>query len=176
MEDVKVFPTTASRLSIFFADQLQDVLNAEKKIYELWPRLQDAAHLPELRQAFYDYHALIQKELIRLEGIFTIMDMAPENREPAAIGGLLEEAGLIIDKTAIGTHTRDAAIIIAVQKIGHYKIATYGSLDQLATTLGMEQISNLLGQSLQDEKNNDILLSGIADKKINWLAEIEPGL
>ena len=27
---------------------------------------------------------------------------------------------------------------------------------------------------LQEEKDNDLLLSDFADKRINWLAEIEP--
>jgi ferritin-like metal-binding protein YciE len=60
-----------------------------------------------------------------------------------------------------------------VQKIAHYKIATYGSLEQLATTLGMEDINLLLLHSLREEKDFDRLLSDMAEKRINWLAETE---
>ena len=109
-----------------------------------------------------------------MEGIFTILNIPAGDGKAEATEALLAEAKTIVGKTADGSHTRDAAIIIAVQKMGHYKIATYGSLQQLATTLGMEDVTNLLSQSLQEEKENDLLLSDIADKKINWLAEIEP--
>jgi len=173
MNDEKISALSDSRLSDFFIDQVNEIFHAEKRIYETWPRFQNAAQAPSLKESFEEYCQQLKKQLIRLEGIFTILNVTPGERNPEAIEGLLREADTVIDKTSEGSHTRDAAIIVALQKIGHYKIATYGSLQQIASTLGMEDISNLLGQSLQEEKNSDFLFSGIADKKINWLAEIE---
>ncbi|HET6993345.1 MAG TPA: DUF892 family protein [Chitinophagaceae bacterium] len=174
MNGEKISALSDSQLSVFFADQVNEIFHAEKRIYAAWPQFKKAAQIPSLRESFEEYSRQLQKQIIRLEGIFTILDIKPDERNPEAIEGLLRETNAVIDKTTEGSHTRDAAIIVAVQKIGHYKIATYGSLQQLASTLGMEDVSNLLSQSLQEEKNSDLLLSGIADKKINWLAEIEP--
>jgi len=171
-EKTSAFPE--SQLSDFFADQLHEIFRSEKRILEAWPHFQNAAHAPDLKKYFEEYFSQLQKAVIRLEGIFTILDIPPADGKAEATEALLAEANTIIGKTTEGSHTRDAAIIIAVQKISHYKIATYGSLQQLATTLGMEDITNLLTQSTQEEKDNDVLLSDIADKKINWLAEIEP--
>ena len=39
--------------------------------------------------------------------------------------------------------TRDAGIIMAAQKVEHYEIATYGSLVQLAKTLGMNDAAEI---------------------------------
>jgi ferritin-like metal-binding protein YciE len=165
---------SSSQLNDFFIDQLNEILHSERKIIRAWPALQDAVCAGVLRQLFQDYYLQVEKEITRLDGIFALLGIAADGRNAQAIEGLLTETNDIIGKTTEGSHTRDAAIIIAVQKIAHYKIATYGSLQQLATTLGMEEISTLLSQSLQEEKENDFRLSEIADKQINWLAEIEP--
>jgi ferritin-like metal-binding protein YciE len=174
MNNEKTSALSESQLSDFFADQLHEIFRSEKRILEALPQLQNAAHASDLKKNLLEYYSQLQKEIIRLEGIFTILDIPATDGKAEATEALLAEANTVIGKTMEGSHTRDAAIIIAVQKIGHYKIATYGSLQQLATTLGMEDITNLLSQSLQEEKDNDVLLSDIADKKINWLAEIEP--
>lgn len=174
MNNEKTSALSDSQLSVFFADQLSEIFHSEKKILEAWPQLQLAVQAPDLKTLFREYYLHVQNEITRLEGIFTILNIPAGDGKAEATEALLAEAKTIVGKTADGSHTRDAAIIIAVQKMGHYKIATYGSLQQLATTLGMEDVTNLLSQSLQEEKENDLLLSDIADKKINWLAEIEP--
>ncbi|MEO5984056.1 MAG: DUF892 family protein, partial [Ferruginibacter sp.] len=135
--------------------------------------LQQAASMDELKKIFSDYLNQVHKQAIRLEEIFNSITFIPEEQPCDAMMGLIKEIKYIIDKTTMGTMTRDAALIIAAQKAGHYKIATYGSLYQLATSLGMEDVTNLLYQSLQEEKDNDLLLSDIADRKVNWLAETE---
>jgi ferritin-like metal-binding protein YciE len=37
---------------------------------------------------------------------------------------------------------------LAAQKVEHYEIATYGGLAQLATTLGLSEIADLLNETL----------------------------
>ncbi len=48
--------------------------------------------------------------------------------------------------------TRDVAIIVACQKVEHYEIATYGSLVQLARTMGNKDVANVLEATLKEEK------------------------
>jgi ferritin-like metal-binding protein YciE len=69
--------------------------------------------------------------------------------------------------------TRDAAIIMAAQKVEHYEIATYGGLVQFAKTLGMDEAADILAQTLQEEKETDQGLTDIAENSINWAAEQE---
>jgi ferritin-like metal-binding protein YciE len=69
--------------------------------------------------------------------------------------------------------TRDAAIIIAAQKVEHYEIAAYGGLVQLAKTIGRSEIADLLAQTLEEEKEADALLSEIAEASINEGAQNE---
>lgn len=87
--------------------------------------------------------------------------------------GLTREADTIVMETQKGTLSRDAGLVMAAQKVEHYEIASYGSLAQLATTLGLEEAKNLLGQTLQEEKDQDERLTQIAVSSINIEAEKE---
>ena len=65
--------------------------------------------------------------------------------------GLVKEAQGVIEDTDDGSATRDVALIIAGQKVEHYEIATYGSLAQLARTMGRDDIAALMQQTLNEE-------------------------
>jgi ferritin-like metal-binding protein YciE len=59
---------------------------------------------------------------------------------------------------------KDAAIIAAAQRVEHYEIAGYGCVKAYATRLGDENAASLLAQTLQEEKQADELLNGIAEQ------------
>jgi ferritin-like metal-binding protein YciE len=84
--------------------------------------------------------------------------------------GLTKEAESVISETQKGSMTRDVGLIMAAQKVEHYEIATYGSLATLAATMGNQQIKQLLGQTLEEEKQTDELLTQIAESHINQQA------
>ncbi len=68
--------------------------------------------------------------------------------------GLVSEGQSIIEDTDEGTATRDVGLILAAQKVEHYEIATYGGLAQLAKTLGRDDIAQILGTTLTEEKGD----------------------
>ena len=82
----------------------------------------------------------------------------------------IKEGARIIEETEEGTGTRDVGLILAAQKVEHYEISTYGGLSQLATTLGLEEVAELLSQTLAEEKQADSLLTEIAENNINYEA------
>jgi len=69
--------------------------------------------------------------------------------------------------------TRDAALIMAAQKVEHYEIATYGGLVQFAITMRKMDISELLDKTLMEEEESDHILTSIAERYINIEAEEE---
>ncbi|HYC87094.1 MAG TPA: DUF892 family protein, partial [Chryseosolibacter sp.] len=75
--------------------------------------------------------------------------------------------------TEEGSSKRSVALIIAAQKIEHYEIATYGGLATLAKTIGNEEIGNILGEILEEEKETDELLTELAENSINLSAVAE---
>ena len=59
---------------------------------------------------------------------------------------------------------KDAALIAAAQRVEHYEMAGYGCVRTYATLLGDSEAADLLEQTLQEEKEADELLGGIAEQ------------
>jgi len=162
-----------SHLEKFFLDQLQDIYYAEQKILQSLPKMKEAATTEELKDAFDDHLHQTQRHVRRLEKVFETIDKKAEGKKCEAIEGISREVENIISETEEGTMTRDAALIIAAQKVEHYEIATYGGLVQLAITMQLHDAADLLDKTLVEEEDTDARLTEIAENDINLGAEHE---
>ena len=162
-----------SLLQELFLDSIKDIYYAENKIIKSLPVLEDACTTEELQEAFSDHRHQTQKHIQRLEKVFTLLNQKPEAKKCEAIEGILKECEAIISETEDGSMTRDAALIMAAQKVEHYEIATYGGLVQFAITMGKKDIAELLDKTLMEEEETDHLLTKIAEWHINIEAEEE---
>ncbi|HEX3935547.1 MAG TPA: ferritin-like domain-containing protein [Puia sp.] len=165
--------TGESHLEKFFLDQLQDIYYAENKITQSLPKMAEAATTGELKEAFEDHLHQTQRHIKRLEKAFESIGKKAEGKKCEAIEGIAREVDNIIDETREGTLTRDAALIIAAQKVEHYEIATYGGLVQLAITMNLHDAADLLDKTLVEEEDTDARLTEIAENEINLRAEHE---
>ncbi|WEK71288.1 MAG: ferritin-like domain-containing protein [Candidatus Chryseobacterium colombiense] len=157
----------------FFVSALKDIYYAENAIVDALEKMQEAATTEELKDAFEDHQLQTKKHISRLEKVFKLIDEKPEKKECEAIKGIIKEGEEIIKSTEDGSMTRDAALIIAAQKVEHYEIATYGGLAQLAITMGHDKAADLLEKTLQEEEETDEDLTEIAETLINFDAEQE---
>ena len=162
-----------SLLEKFFVDQLKDIYYAEQHLVKALPEMINAASSEELEDAFDNHLKQSERHVKRLEKVFKLLNKKPEGKKCEAIEGLTKEAKSIISETKEGSMTRDAALIIAAQKIEHYEIATYGGLVQLAITMDLHQAAELLDKTLQEEEDTDTTLTQIAETSINVKAENE---
>jgi len=160
-------------LKKFFTDMLKDIYWAEAHLVDKLKVMMEAATTDELTDAFEDHLYATQKHKSRLEKVFRLIGEQAEAKKCEAMEGLAREAESIIGETKEGTMTRDAALIIAAQKIEHYEIATYGSLVQIARTIGYEEEADILEQTLWEEEDTDMLLTEIAESDINPMADEE---
>jgi ferritin-like metal-binding protein YciE len=160
-------------LEKFFHDQLKDIYWAEKALLKALPKMQKKCTTDELKQAFQDHATVTKEQASRLEQVFEILGKKAQAKKCEAMDGLIKESEEIIENTEDGTMTRDVALIMAAQKVEHYEIATYGGLVQLAHTLNMSEVAEILEQTLQEEKDADQLLTYIAENDINMEAELE---
>jgi len=156
-----------------FVDMLKDMLWAEKHLVTQLNTMQTVATTYQLQEAFEDHKFATQKHVSRLEKVFKLLGVEPEAKKCDAMEGLTNEANSMIQETKEGTMTRDAALIIAAQKVEHYEIASYGSLVQVARTLGNEEAASILEKTLWEEEDTDQLLTDIAESDINPLADDE---
>jgi ferritin-like metal-binding protein YciE len=160
-------------LQTLFMDSLKDIYYAEKSGVKALPKLAKAATSEELKGAFQKHAEQSNGQVQRLEQIFEQLGKKAQGKKCEAIEGLIKEADGLIKETRKGSKTRDVALIMAAQKMEHYEIATYGSLATLAAQMGQRQAKELLGQTLQEEKDTDVLLTQIAESSINVQAEQE---
>lgn len=157
-------------LQDFFKDEIKDIYWAEKHLLKTLPKMSKAATSEELKTAFNDHLETTKTHVERLEQVFELLDRKPQAKKCDAMEGLTKEGASIIEDTEEGTATRDAALILAAQKVEHYEIATYGGLAQLAHSLQLEEVANLLEQTLAEEKEADVLLTEIAENAVNYEA------
>lgn len=163
----------SSMLEELFVDELKDIYWAEKHLLKALPKMAKAATSEELRQSFTDHLEATKGHVSRLEKAFGLLGEKVQAKKCEAMAGLTKEGEGIIEDTEKGTLTRDVGLIMAAQKVEHYEIATYGSLAQLAKTLGKKDLADLMVQTLEEEKEADELLTSLAENNINVEATAE---
>ena len=164
-----------SQLDKLFTDSLKDIYWAEKHLTKTLPKMKKKATTDDLKSAIEEHLAQTEEHVSRLERVFEICGKKAQAKKCDAMEGLTKEADSIIEETESNTMTRDAGIIMAAQKVEHYEIATYGSLVQLAKTLGMNDAAEILHQTLEEEKQADEKLTEIAEWNVNQAAAQEAG-
>jgi ferritin-like metal-binding protein YciE len=165
--------TDTSEFQDFFVDELKDIYWAEKNLAKALPKLQKAATSEELALAFERHTEETKLHANIVEQIFGLFEEKAVAKKCDAMEGLLKEADGIIEDTEEGTMIRDAALILAAQKVEHYEIATYGTLTVLAKTMGRDDVAELLAQILENEKATDVALTTVAEGFINQEAASE---
>ena len=166
----KMSDETHSMLYDFFKDELKDIYWAEKHLVKTLPKMQKAATNEELKSAFGGHLEQTKEHVSRLEQVFELLGEKAQAKKCEAMEGLTKEGASIIEDTEDGTSTRDVGLILAAQKVEHYEISTYGSLAQLATTLGLDKVVKILRTTLEEEKQTDLNLTEIAESKVNHMS------
>lgn len=149
-----------------FVHSLQDIYYAEQQIEKALPAMVEKASDLELRRAFQTHLRQTKSQIKRLDRVFKKLKRTPQPHRCPAIDGLLDEAseiaGDVGDQVVL-----NAALIAAAQAVEHYEITRYGTLTAWAKLLGKTDVARLLHASLDEEKETDKKLSGIAKRKIN---------
>ena len=160
----------AENLQELFVNELRDIYDAEKQLTKALPKMAKAAESDELRAAFEEHLDVTRTQVGRLEQVFKLLGMAARGKPCEGMKGLIAEGEEVMEE--MEGSTLDAALIASAQKIEHYEIATYGTLATFAEVLEMQEAKDLLGQTLEEEKEADEKLTAIASQ-INPEAETE---
>jgi ferritin-like metal-binding protein YciE len=164
-KSMEVMP--GSMLHEFFMDTLKDIYWAEKALVKALQKMSKNATSEDLRNAFEDHRTQTETHVERLEQVFEALGEKAQAKKCPAMQGLIEEASEVIQETEDDTYTRDCALIVSAQKAEHYEIASYGSLVTIARAMGHTEAAELLQQTLDEEKETDVLLTEIAEGHIN---------
>ncbi len=162
-------------LKELYIDELACLYDAETQMIRTLPRLAEAAHAPELREALVRHCAESRLHLERLDLIFTHWGERRRSRPCAGLAGIVQEADLRLNEEATDD-VRDAAIIGVAQRIEHYEIAMYGCARTYARRLNRPDEARLLKETLEEEGRADQRLSEMAEAHINDDARTEADL
>ena len=154
---------TVESLRDLYLEQLQDLYNAEQQLIKALPKMAKAANSEELKAAFEEHLEVTRGQAERIESICEKMGEKATGKKCKAMEGLVKEGSEVIEED-MSDELKDAALIAAAQRVEHYEIAGYGCVRAYANKLGDEEAANLLGQTLDEEKEADETLNGIAEQ------------
>lgn len=160
----------AKTLKDLFHDTLKDIYFAEKKIMSALPKMAKAAQSDDLRAAFEKHLEETEGQVERLESVFEELGETTRGKTCDAIMGILDEGKEIMSEYK-GAPALDAGLLAAAQAVEHYEISRYGTLITWADELGLKKASQLLKETLAEERKTDQTLSSIAKSGANAEAE-----
>jgi ferritin-like metal-binding protein YciE len=153
---------TEKTLHDAFHETLKDLYYAEKQSVRAQKKSAKAAKLPALKQAFEAHGEESAVQVERLVQVFELIGKPARAKTCEAMQGLTSE--MEEDLEDFGkTEASDDVLIGCAQAMEHYEIARYGLLKSWARKLGLSEAEALLGQTLEEEKKADALLTQIAE-------------
>ncbi len=150
-----------STLQELLVHELKDLYSAETQLIKALPKMAKAATSEELKAGFEEHLVQTKVHAERIEAIMKSLDESPRGKTCKAMQGLIEEGEETIKEKAEDP-VKDAALIVAAQKVEHYEIAGYGSARNFAKLLGMDEVAGTLQETLDEE--------GATDKKLTQMS------
>lgn len=145
-----------------FLSLLSDIYMAENQLLAEMPKVIKKASSEALKEALQHHANETKSQLKRLESIFKII-----NEKPSKIEWSKDIINLFnnIDKFLRDNSPSalvDASIIVVMQRIEHFEIATYGTLKEFAHVMDNDEIKSLLHEALKAAGKADTVLTKLA--------------
>ena len=155
-----------NNLQELLIEEIRDIYHAEGQLLKALPRMAKAAQSERLKEAFERHLEETEQHVERLERAFELLGEPAKGKKCQAMEGLIEEGKEVIDEHSESAML-DAALICAAQKVEHYEIASYGTICTWADLLGLDEVSGVLKETLDEEKTADETLTELAESEIN---------
>jgi ferritin-like metal-binding protein YciE len=157
-------------LEDLYVDLLKDLYSAEKQLVKALPKMAKNAQSSDLQKAFQEHLRQTERQVERIERIFSDMGGSPRGKKCVGMEGLVEEGNELLKEDA-EPEVLDAGLIAAAQKVEHYEIAGYGTARSWAERLGYNQAARLLQETLDEESKANEKLTQIAESHVNMEAQ-----
>jgi len=164
-------PKQSQDLHAFLLDELRDVYDAEKQLVKSLPRMAKAATDDELKEAITEHLEQTKGHVQRIEECFEHLEQKARSKPCKGMKGILEEGREMLEED-MEDPVMDAAIAAGGRKIEHYEIVSYESLRGVAEQLGLSEVADLLGQTLEEEQEADRLLTEICQRVVQETASL----
>jgi ferritin-like metal-binding protein YciE len=159
-------------LDAMYEAELQELHSAEGQLCGLANDLARTMSHPELAFRLQEYATELQARRTDLESLLARINADLEGEADDAMRALIEETEKMWRVCA--ANVRDAAVTASVQRIMHYKIASYGAIAAYAKALGRETEAAHFAQLADRDKAVDAELSELAKGTLNPEAAVAP--
>lgn len=149
-----------------FITGLREAYWMENHLVKAIPQMAAAAASIELRQALEEHLEVTRIHASRLEDMFGILNEKLIARKCDACEGLTMSGEHVIENTMAGTLVRDIGIIMSALKVENFEITTYKGLIQVATSLGITEVADLLQENLDEEEDASDVLTELSQTSI----------
>jgi ferritin-like metal-binding protein YciE len=150
-------------------EQLEDLHSAETQLIAALPKMAQAAHHDQLREAFETHLEETKGHLKRVKEALSEIGVRTPTEVCMGMKGLITE-GEEMMQTEGDPNVKDVALIGAAQRVEHYEIAAYGCLITYAQLLGNGDAARLLKETLAEEEATDKALTALGESGINQAA------
>jgi ferritin-like metal-binding protein YciE len=130
--------------------ELIDLYDAEQQLVAKWPALIKAASGPVLKSVFERHYQQTKTHVERLDEVFLILANKPQPATCEVMRCLLKDADEVISASGV-SGVKDAVLLGVAQRIEHYEIAGYKTACTFAEELALDEVVDLLQQSLNEE-------------------------
>jgi len=154
-----------SEVRELLTEELKDTYSAEKQALRCMQKALKKATSPALKDGIQLHIEQTEVQIERLGQAMERLDMRPGRKVCEAMRGLVEEAQSSIEEQDKGP-IMDLVIVAGMQRIEHYEISAYGTNIALADALGEKEVSALLTETLEEEKQTDLSLTKITQQSI----------
>lgn len=131
-------------------DELRDMYSAENQLVKALPKLAKGAKDATLKELFATHLEETKGQVLRLKQVFEIFGEKPTGQHCNGMEGVIEEGADALEKDEEGA-SFDAGLVGAALRTEHYEIAGYTASIAMATTLGMQDVTDLLTENLNEE-------------------------
>lgn len=132
-----------------FGHELCVLYDAETKAVRSLGRMAMRCADPELIDVYKQYQVVAEKRLVRLESVFGLVGREPQRIPCAGMNGLIEEFSDFLE-TKPSEAVLDAFAVESARRVERYQVCAYQALITLAVALRLEEVTELLLESLAD--------------------------
>jgi ferritin-like metal-binding protein YciE len=154
------------KLRVYFINNLNKIYAAKTHLIKHLPEIAEEAHFADLRSAILETLEDVEKQLARMDIIYTMLEADRESGNFSGLSGLIDDAFEDIKLHSKDAELRDLSIAFYLQNIESMEMASFQVLEMAAVKLKNKQIKQLIRENYDEAKADRTLLLLITAKYV----------
>jgi len=154
------------KLRTYFINNLDKIYAAKTHLVKHLPEIADEAHFSDLRFAILETLEDVEKQLVRMDIIYTMLEAERSKGNFSGLAGLVDDAFEDIKLHSQESELRDLSIAFYMQNIESVEMASFQVLEMASVKLKNKQIKQLIKENYDEAKADRTLLLLITAKYI----------